>query len=206
MKYLLLAAGFVVTFAAGLILGIVISTSGAESDASSPRTVTVEKTVAVKKTDKMPKQATATATASASALAEPSMTCQLDKECNLELSSVNVTGAQKVGVLKSDFYQSKRGNFVVVDFTYTWNGGAPVDLDEPSWIVRDSQGRSYTYDFDATNWYVPDGRDATYAEVMPGVPKQGRVIFEVASDSEGFTLVINDLAKPQESKSAKIVL
>src|SRR5829696_6407930 len=115
MKYLLLAAGFVVTFAAGLILGVVISTSGAESDASSPRTVTVEKTVAVKKTDKMPRQATA----SASAVAEPSMTCQLDKECNLKLSSVNVTGAQNVRVLKSDFYQSKRGNFVVVDFAYT---------------------------------------------------------------------------------------
>jgi hypothetical protein len=41
---------------------------------------------------------------------------------------------------------------------------------------------------------------------MPGVSKQGRVIFEVASDSEDFALILNDLAKPKESKSAKIAL
>lgn len=204
MKYQLLAVGFVVTFAAGLILGVVISTSETQSDASPPRTVTVEKTVAVEKTDTMPEQATATATATASAVAEPSMTCQLDEECNLDLSSVMVTDAKKVGELKSDFYESRRGNFVVVDFTYTWNGDAPVDLGDPQWVARDGKGRSYTYDSDSTNWYVPGGRDVIYAEVMPGVPNQGRMIFEVAPNSEDFTLIVNDLAKPQTSKVARI--
>jgi hypothetical protein len=41
---------------------------------------------------------------------------------------------------------------------------------------------------------------------MPGVLQQGCVTFEVAPDSEGFTLILNDLAKPKESKSAKIAL
>jgi hypothetical protein len=41
---------------------------------------------------------------------------------------------------------------------------------------------------------------------MPGVLKQGRVIFEVAPDSEGFTLILNDLAKPKEWMSAKFAL
>jgi hypothetical protein len=38
------------------------------------------------------------------------------------------------------------------------------------------------------------------------VTKQGRVIFEVAPDSEGCSLIINDLVKPHKSKSAKIAL
>jgi hypothetical protein len=41
---------------------------------------------------------------------------------------------------------------------------------------------------------------------MPGGSEKGRVIFEVAPGSEGFALITNDPAKPQESKSAKIAL
>ncbi len=72
--------------------------------------------------------------------------------------------------------------------------------------MRDGQGRSYTYDFDATNGYVPDNRDLIYAKVMPSIPKQGRVIFQVVPDAEDFTLIIVDLAKPQRSKAAEVEL
>jgi hypothetical protein len=105
-----------------------------------------------------------------------------------------VTNAQQTNQLKSQFGQfgnSKRGNFVIVDFMFTNKGNEAVTLDPISLALIDGQGRKFETDTD-TFEYIPPQKDIFLTQVNPGVTQPGRVIFTVAPDTSNFTLQAGD--------------
>ena len=95
--------------------------------------------------------------------------------------------------LKSNFGTRKRGNFVVVDFTFTNNRTEEVTLDpELHMILKDSQGREFGTETDAWE-FVPTGLMIFLEPVNPGVSTDGGVVYEVAPDANGFSLTLDDV-------------
>lgn len=91
----------------------------------------------------------------------------------------------------SDFAKTEQGNFVIVDFDFTNNGGEAITLDNESLALVDSEGRESGPSSDAI-LYVPDERRIFLERVNPGVTKQGEAIFEVAPGASGFQLQAGD--------------
>jgi Domain of unknown function (DUF4352) len=112
-----------------------------------------------------------------------------------------VSDAYRTPVLESTFGTSKQGDFIVVDFTFTNNRSEEVTLDpEMHMILKDSQGREFGTDVDAWE-YVPPELNLFLEPVNPGVTQDGRVIYEVSPDAQGFTLTVDDV-EMMEDKSA----
>jgi hypothetical protein len=104
-----------------------------------------------------------------------------------------VTDAFLTNQLKSNFGTQKRGRFVVVDFTFTNNRDEEVTLDpELHMVLKDSSGREFGTDLDAYE-FMPVDLDIFLEPVNPGVSTDGRVIYEVPSDANGFTLKLDDV-------------
>jgi hypothetical protein len=112
-----------------------------------------------------------------------------------------VTDAFLTKELKSGFGTQKRGRFVVVDFTFTNNRPEEVTLDpQLHMVLKDSQGREFGPDPDAWE-FVPSNLNIFLEPVNPGVSKNGRVVYQVAPDANGFTLTVDDV-EFLEDKSA----
>jgi hypothetical protein len=112
-----------------------------------------------------------------------------------------VTDAYSTTQLKSDFGTQKRGNFVVVDFTFTNNRDEEVTLDpELHMTLKDGTGREFGTDADAWE-FVPTRLNIFLEPVNPGISQDGRAIYEVPPDAEGFTLTVDDV-KMMEDESA----
>ena len=112
-----------------------------------------------------------------------------------------VTDAFLTDRLKSTFGTQKRGNFMVVDFTFTNNRPEEVTLSpEMHMILKDSQGREFGTDSDAYE-FVPTDLDLFLEAVNPGLSADGRAIYEVAPGATGFTLTLDDV-EMMEDKSA----
>ena len=104
-----------------------------------------------------------------------------------------VTDAYRTTLLRSNFGTQKRGNFVVADFTFTNNRPEEVTLDpELHIILRDAQGREFGTDTDAWE-FVPTRLNLFLQPVNPGISQDGRVIYEVPPDAEGFVLILDDV-------------
>ena len=104
-----------------------------------------------------------------------------------------MTDAFLTNQLKSTFGTQKQGRFVVVDFTFTNNRNEQVTLDpELHMILKDSQGREFGTDPDAYE-FMPTDLDIFLEPVNPGVSTNGRVIYQVPPDAEGFTLRLDDV-------------
>jgi Domain of unknown function (DUF4352) len=96
----------------------------------------------------------------------------------------------------------KRGNFVVVDFTFTNNRNEAVTLDpELHMTFRDAEGREFGTDTDAWE-FVPTRLNIFLEPVNPGISQDGRAIYEVPPDAEGFTLTVDDV-EMMEDESAR---
>ena len=104
-----------------------------------------------------------------------------------------VTDAFLTDQLKSTFGTQKGGDFVVVDFTFTNNRTEEVTLDpELHMLLKDSQGREFGTDADAWE-FVPTDLMVFLEPVNPCVGTDGRVVYEVAPDANGFTLTLDDV-------------
>ena len=119
-----------------------------------------------------------------------------------------VTYARRANVLRQkgfgQFGDSKQGNFVVMDFTFTNRASESVTLDSISLPLFDSQGRQYEADTD-TFGYIPAEKDIFLNQVNPGVTQEGRIIYSVAPGAQGFTVHAGDLSL-FGSEEAKIAL
>jgi len=112
-----------------------------------------------------------------------------------------VSDAYLTDQLKSTFETQKRGRFVVVDFTFTNNRDEEVTLDpQLHMILKDSQGREFGSDPDAWE-FVPTNLNLFLEPVNPGLSKDGRVVYQVPPDANGFTLTLDDV-ELMEDKSA----
>ena len=104
-----------------------------------------------------------------------------------------VSDAYLTNQLKSNFGTQKRGRFVVVDFTFTNNRDEEVTLDpELHMVLKDSSGREFGTDLDAYE-FMPVDLDIFLEPVNPGVSTNGRVIYQVPADANGFTLRLDDV-------------
>jgi len=112
-----------------------------------------------------------------------------------------VTDAFLTDQLKSGFGTQKRGRFVVVDFTFTNNRDEEVTLDpELHMVLKDSRSREFGPDPDAWE-FVPVNLSIFLEPVNPDVSTNGRVVYQVAPDANGFTLKLDDV-EFWEDKSA----
>jgi hypothetical protein len=112
-----------------------------------------------------------------------------------------ITEAYRTKELKSDFGTSKTGDFIVIDFTFTNNRNEEVTLDpELHMILKDNKGQEYGPDVDAWE-FVPTDLNIFLEPVNPGVSTNGRVVYQVAPEAEGFTLTVDDV-EMMESKQA----
>jgi hypothetical protein len=102
-----------------------------------------------------------------------------------------VEDARMVTELTSSYEKPIRGNFVVVNFTFTNEGKEAATLDTASMTLIDSEGRRSEADPDKFG-YIPDDRNIFLENVNPGVTDQGQAIFTVAPDSTGFELELGD--------------
>ena len=204
----LVAAAFLVTLAAGFVLGVAAERGGEETaSAPPPRTVTVEKTV--ERTLPVQEETTmATATATAAAIREQAdMQCEIKQECDLGVSSITVTSAKQAQTINTSVGDTFEGNFVIVEFDYTYGGSAPADTGEPPFQVYDGDNNAYSLHSEATSAYgIDHDRTLIFTTVQPDVPTQGTAIFEVSPDAEDFTLLVADLISPQTNKAAEIPL
>jgi Domain of unknown function (DUF4352) len=208
VRMVLLAAVFLVTLAAGFVLGVAAERGGEETaSAPPPRTVTLEKTVERTLTVQE-ETTTATATATAAAAREQAdMQCEIEQECDLGVSSITVTSAKQAQTINTSVGDTFEGNFVIVEFDYTYGGSAPADTGEPPFQVFDGDNNAYSLHFEATSAYgIDHDRTLIFTTVQPGVPTQGTAIFEVSPDAEDFTLLVADLISPQSNKAAEIPL
>ena len=106
-------------------------------------------------------------------------------------ASWTVTSAQPRSQLNSRYADSKQGNFVVVDFTFTNNGTEAKTLHSTALKLLDSNQREFDPDTD-TFGYIPNDRDIFLEQVNPGLTEEGQVIFSVAPDATGFRLEVSD--------------
>jgi Domain of unknown function (DUF4352) len=204
----LLAAALLVTLAAGFVLGVAAERGGEETaSAPPPRTVTVEETVERTLTVQED-TTTATATATAAAVREQAdMQCEIEQECDLGVSSITVTSAKQDRTINTSVGDTFEGNFVIVEFDYTYGGSAPAETGGPPFQVFDGDNNAYSLHFEATSAYgIDHDRTLIFTTVQPGVPTQGTAIFEVSPDAEDFTLLVVDLISPQSNKAAEIPL
>jgi hypothetical protein len=201
-----LAAGGFLGLIVGLFLGIGLG--GGADTAERPRTVTERVTEYVTVVEEASGDSSSSASASQSAGAELSADkeCSVGQECDLGQSSVTVTSAERTQQINIDFSSSAyAGEYVVVEYDYTYGGSSPVTVDEPVWAIQDAEGTQYSLNFDITLPYEIDReREIIGAEVQPGVPTSGAAVFEIAPDAEGLELFIVDVSNPQQSDVAQI--
>lgn len=112
-----------------------------------PKTVVVEKTVEVKAESSTTEETTTEKTTSGDTTAGTAeMTCEFGQECDLGESSVTVANAEQTQAITS-MGETFEGNFVVVEFDYTYGGNTSVDLGEPPFQLLDGDSNTYSLDF-----------------------------------------------------------
>lgn len=141
----------------------------------------------------------------------PTIVCEVGTPCDLGESTVTVTKADKTDLIATSLGNFE-GDFVLIEFDYTYGGSAPAGIEDYNWQLEDGESRTYNYTFDPTSAYERDNdralidrdRALIYEEIDPGTENPGAMIFEVAPDAEDFTLRVKDLIRPQTSKKAEI--
>jgi hypothetical protein len=101
--------------------------------------------------------------------------------------------------------ENLEGTFVAVNFTFFNMGSETRTLDESALKLKDAQGRSYEVIQD-NMMVVPTSKDIFLEDVSPGVPKQGRVYFQVPPTANGFVLESSHTNWFSSAKPAKIKL
>ncbi len=206
-----------VAFMAGILAIPGLGCSGTSeqvenADPPKPKTVQVEKTVEVEKTVKVKSKAepssepTAEPTPDEDQQEPDEMMCQIGQECDLGESRATVTNAEQTESISS-FGETFEGDYVIVEFDYTYGGNTPVDLDEPPFQLSDGDDNTYSLDFEATSSYgIEENRNLIYETAQPGVTAPGTAVFEVSPNASDFTLFVVDLVSPQANDAAMIPL
>ena len=209
---ILVVGGLVVGLLMGFVVGLAAGGNQTETAQRPPKTVIVEKTVQAPTPTPTPtptSTATSTATAYAASLPEASATkeCSINELCDLTTGEVTITDIQRTDVIETGG-TAYAGSFIVVYFDYTYKGNATAETKEAPWSLIDSEGNTYSMNFDATSSYgiEQNAGVAIYEQVQPNVPNRGLIVFEVAPNSQPETLIISDLVNVQGGEIAKVEL
>lgn len=137
---------------------------------------------------------------------QPTIACEVGDPCDLGESTLTVTKADATDLIATSLGNSE-GNFVLIEFDYTYGGTQPATVEDYYWKLEDGKGRTYNYAFDPTsNYEIDKGRSLIYEEINPGTKRDGAIVFEVAPDAQDFILYVKDLIRPQTSKRAEVYL
>jgi hypothetical protein len=115
-----------------------------------------------------------------------------------------VTSAYPATQLTSEHGDTKRGNFVVVDFQFKNNSDEGVTVSTESLALFDGNGREFKFDTD-TFFYIDSFKNIFLVEVGAGGSQEGEVIFEVAPDASQFQLQLGE-ANPFSNKKGYVNL
>lgn len=124
---------------------------------------------------------------------EESTTYGLNEAVTVGDASWTVTNAQQSNQLADPFGLDapRQGNFVIVDFQFENGGNESKTLTQQALQLEDSSGR--TSDPDPEDFrYIPQDKNIFLQQVNPGVTQPGQVIFSVAPDASGITLILKD--------------
>ncbi len=135
----------------------------------------------------------------------PAITCETGEPCELGESTVTVTKADETNLVPTR-YGDYKGNFVLIEFEYTYDGERPATV-EYSWQLEDGEGRIYNFSDEATDDYaITEDRSLRAQEMNPGTERPGAIVFEVSPDAKNFTLHIEDFMRPAANKKANVPL
>ena len=115
-----------------------------------------------------------------------------------------VTSAYPATQLTSEHGDTKRGNFVVVDFQFKNNSDEGVTVSTESLALFDGNGREFKFDTD-NFFYIDSFKNIFLVEVGAGGSQEGEVIFEVAPDASQFQLRLGE-ANPFSNKKGYVNL
>ena len=104
----------------------------------------------------------------------------------------SVTGAEELDELLSDKGEYEPGNFVMVDIALRNNTNQDLTLATPLLTLVDDQGREFEADIETNFDFLYPEENMFVEQIRPGSVKEGKVIFAVASDSEGFELQVGE--------------
>lgn len=124
---------------------------------------------------------------------EENTTYGLNEAVTVGDASWTVTNAQQSNQLADPFGidPPRQGNFVIVDFQFTNQSNESKTLTQQALQLEDASER--TSDPDPADFrYIPQDRNIFLEQVNPGVTQQGQVIFSVAPDASGLTLILKD--------------
>jgi lipoteichoic acid synthase len=102
-----------------------------------------------------------------------------------------VTSAYPTDQLVSFYGETKRGNFIVVDFQLKNNSNDGLELSPESLALFDGNGRKYKFDTD-TFLYIDSPKLIFLSDMDPGVSQEGEVIFKVPPDASQFQLELGE--------------
>ncbi|MCA1719069.1 MAG: DUF4352 domain-containing protein [Actinobacteria bacterium] len=100
----------------------------------------------------------------------------------------SVTDAEELDELVSNKGEYEPGNFVVVDITLRNNSNQDLTVATPFLTLVDDQGRESEAEIDTNFTYLYPEENMFVGQVRPGSVKEGKAIFAVNSDGEGFEL------------------
>lgn len=136
----------------------------------------------------------------------PTVACEVGDPCDLGEPTLTVTKAQATGFVPTR-HGDHEGDYVVVEFEYTYRGTRPATVKPYSWRLEDGRGRSYDHAPEQSLEYAStENRELEAMDMNPGTKRLGAMVFEVAPGAEDFTLIVNDLVLPQASKKAEVDL
>src|SRR5918992_1724853 len=134
----------------------------------------------------------------------PTIACDAGDPCDLGESTMTVTKDEATNLVTTR-RGAYEGNYVVVEFDYTYGGTQPATVKLYSWKLEDGQGRLYDYASEQSLDYAStENRDLEAMDMKPATKRLGAMVFEVTPDAEDFTLIVNDLIRPQTSKKAEV--
>ncbi len=117
----------------------------------------------------------------------------------------SVTDAEELDELISNKGEYEPGNFVIVDITLRNNSNQDLTVATPFLTLVDDQGRESEADIDTNFTYLFPEENMFVDQIRPGSTKEGKAIFAVNSDGEGFELQVGE-AKFASDETASIDL
>jgi hypothetical protein len=102
-----------------------------------------------------------------------------------------VTDVEESDILVSRL-GSEEGNFVIVDLTFQNNSNQDITFATPFVTLVDGQGREFEPDIEYNFTHIEPENNMFAAHVRPGVTKEGKIIYAVASNSSGLQLQVGE--------------
>lgn len=115
------------------------------------------------------------------------------------INSVSTTAQIGENLMGTFIGEKADGIFLVLDVTIENVAKESKTLWDSNIKVIDDQGRTFEHDI-AAEIYLKEGTGFTFEQMQPGLPKTGKIIFDVPADLKGMLIVSSDSMFSDETK------